>query len=73
MQIQITVREVRQAAGLSRAELARRTGLKQSHLRKIELGETMANTMTLIRLADALDCSIDELVAWSGDLTDIWL
>lgn len=48
------VESVRIAAGLTQAELAQRSGIKQCNLSRIENGKTMPSTETLERIAGAL-------------------
>jgi len=50
------IRECREAAGLSQAELAERAGLSQPHVSLIEAdGRPELSIRTLMRLADALN------------------
>jgi transcriptional regulator with XRE-family HTH domain len=49
------IRSLREAQGLSRAELARRTGLSQIYLRKLEAGDKTSPTLpVLTKIAKAL-------------------
>ena len=52
------LREARQEKGLSQRALSSITGLPQSHLSKIERGETNLTTKSLIELARALDLEL---------------
>ena len=56
------MRKAREAQGLTRYELARRSGLLTRVIAKYELGENMAGCLNLIVLADALGISIDEYI-----------
>ena len=49
--------EARVSAGLSRAELAERTGMADSTLAKLERGESKPRLDTVYRLAEALGIS----------------
>jgi transcriptional regulator with XRE-family HTH domain len=54
--ISIRLEELREARGLSQAELARRSGVPQSTISRIEAGETGSITLAnLEKLADGLD------------------
>lgn len=57
----MNIQAMREKAGLSKAEVARRLGLDLSAVCHWERGVTVPRTDTLPRLADILDCSIDEL------------
>ena len=52
----------RREDGVTQTELARRLGMKQAHLKKIEDGETACPLHVLVSVADVLDRSLDELV-----------
>jgi transcriptional regulator with XRE-family HTH domain len=45
--------------GLKQADLAERTGLKQSAISHFECGRRLPSMKNLVRLADALECSAD--------------
>lgn len=55
------VREYRARAGLSVAELARRTALSKGMLSKMEHGQTSPSLSTLVRVAAALDVPVTAL------------
>jgi transcriptional regulator with XRE-family HTH domain len=50
----LALRQRREGAGLSQAELAERIGKVQSHVAKIESGERLVNVVELVRLAEDL-------------------
>ena len=56
------VRGYRLAAGLSAAEVARRTGIATGYYSEIERGRKTPSTRVLKRLAEALGCSLAELL-----------
>lgn len=58
-----TIRQYRQAQGLSQLILAARMDLRDSYLSKIELGRHNISVLTLLRLAHALDVSASSLLA----------
>jgi len=58
-----TLQELRQEAGLSQAELARRADTPVDTLRKWEQGHTLPNIEVAARLAKALAVSLDRLAA----------
>jgi transcriptional regulator with XRE-family HTH domain len=61
--ISIRLKEARETKSLSQAELARRAGVPQSTISRIEAGETGSITLAnLERLADALDVNAALLV-----------
>ncbi|MCF7551742.1 XRE family transcriptional regulator [Pseudonocardia sp. WMMC193] len=55
------VRRLRQAAGLTLADLAARTGVSKPMLSKIENAQTSCSLTTLARLADTLDVPVTAL------------
>jgi transcriptional regulator with XRE-family HTH domain len=53
------IRSLREAQGLSRAQLARRTGLSQIYVRKLEAGDKTSPTLpVLTKIARALGASV---------------
>ena len=57
----LRVEKLRVAAGLSKAELARRAGINERTVRKIEGGEHSPSITTAVKLADALGVPFLEL------------
>jgi len=55
------LREVRQAAGMSLRELARRLGVSPSFVSQFETGKSQPSVATLYSLSQVLDVSIDDL------------
>jgi transcriptional regulator with XRE-family HTH domain len=56
------IRALRVSRGLSVTELARRSEVSQSFLSHVEIGRTDISVSRLVRLAQALDASLDDLV-----------
>ena len=56
------IKEFRLKAGLSQTELADMVGKKQQHISRWENGEITPSVKTLMLLAQALKCSIGDLV-----------
>ena len=58
------IRELRLAKGMTQAELARATGNYPTHICRIEANRltTTYTLRTAMLLAQALECSVDELV-----------
>ena len=57
------LRSVRDGRGLSVSELARRSGLSQSFLSQFESGQSDISVGRLVRLAQALDVDVGDLLA----------
>lgn len=55
------IRAVRVAKGVAMAQLASRVGLHHSEIGKLERGEKPLDSAMLRRIADALDCSPEEI------------
>ena len=51
--------KARQRAGLSQSELAVRMGTSQSTIARLESGQTLPSTKTLLRFAKATGCKIE--------------
>ena len=56
------LRELRAAAGLTQRELAARSGTSCSAISNFEAGNNAPTLGTLVRLADALECNVSQLV-----------
>ena len=56
-----TIRELRDGAGLSQAQLAKKAGLTQSHISRLENGEHHAANFTLEKIARALDVPVGRI------------
>jgi transcriptional regulator with XRE-family HTH domain len=67
------LRELREAAGLSQAQLARHTGVSRNAVSQWESGQTHPSTNRLALLAGALKVPIDELMAPRARTRDVIL
>lgn len=56
------LRRCRKAAGLSQTQLANIVGLSVSMISQLEKGEKSTSIASLLRLSDALGCSIEQLL-----------
>ena len=56
------LRKLRAAAGLTQRQLAARVGTSSAAISNIEAGNNAPTLGTLVRLADALDCNVSDLV-----------
>ena len=61
-----TVAERRKEAGLTQKQLANLLGLKRSSISKWENGASKPRAETLKKLADLLNCTVDELLKETG-------
>lgn len=55
------IQNVREAAGVSRRELARQVGVSSRQILRYEDGEQAPTLPVAARIADALGCTIDDL------------
>lgn len=55
-------KKMREKAGLSQTELGKKIGVRQSTIAMWENGENLPRASTLIKLAEILECSVDELL-----------
>ncbi|NPV80694.1 MAG: helix-turn-helix transcriptional regulator [Firmicutes bacterium] len=67
MDFGIRIKELREAAGLSQNELARRAGIAQSGLSYLETGAKSPSIDTLLRICDALGVSLSQFVGQEPD------
>lgn len=56
------LKRARQAAGLSQADLAEKVGCRQKDISRWESGLHEPGALTLKKMAQALGCSMDDLV-----------
>lgn len=60
------IRRQRQKRKMTQTELAEKIGVRQAAISEYESGEKIPGVENLIRLADALNCSLDELCEREG-------
>jgi transcriptional regulator with XRE-family HTH domain len=58
----VNIRELRRRAHLSQGEFARRLGMRQGPVCNLELGKNYPSAQVLIRIANVLDVTIDEIL-----------
>ena len=58
----VRIREAREARGLSVADLMRRSGMAPGQIAKLEKRDADPRVSTVARIADALGCSVAELI-----------
>ena len=56
---QIRIR--RMVKGITQASLAKSVGVSTAHIKNLEHGRSLPNVILTQRIADKLDCTIDEL------------
>lgn len=59
----MNIRLLRTKKGLAQDRLAEEAGLDRSYMGMIERGESAATITTLLKLAKALDCSLEDILA----------
>lgn len=57
----LSLKRIREAASLSKAELGRCAGISGAAVSRMESGYSKPSLVTLCRLADGLRCRLDEL------------
>ena len=65
------IRGRRLRLGLSQQALAAAAGITQNGIYRLEAGETNPQLVTLVKVAEALKCTVRELVAGSSDCSPI--
>lgn len=65
------VRVARTNMGLQQAELAFRAGLTTSHMSHIETGRTKVSLPTIVKIANVLSVSVDELLCDSVEASKV--
>jgi DNA-binding XRE family transcriptional regulator len=59
--IQTQIADNRRRAGKSQADVAGEVGIGRTHFSQIERGEVLPSVLLARRIAEALDCTIDDL------------
>ena len=62
MTVGANIQRLREERNLTQSELAGHIGISQVHLSHIERGVKVPTVSVVIQLADALDCTTDELL-----------
>lgn len=60
------LRRIRRAKDVTQAELSELTGIHATQISHFETGRRKPNMVNMVLLAEHLDCSLDDLVKWSG-------
>ena len=58
----MNIKKMRINRGLTQKQLAELLGVKQSHISRWEAGTYQPNATTLKKMADAMNCYIDDLI-----------
>lgn len=66
VELENRLRPHREAAGLTQGELADRVGVTRKTINTVERGHFVPSTVLALRLADALDASVEDLFALPG-------
>lgn len=61
------IRERRMEKKLTLEELANRSGISRVSLNRYELGQRIPNVVVAQKIANVLDCTIEELLAGKSD------
>lgn len=56
-----TLKDLRDYHGISQRELARRVGVGKTTISEIERGDRLPNVLTAIRIARALETTVEEI------------
>lgn len=67
MELQIHIRELRQARGMNLADLAGRVGISAPHMSEVERGKKNLNNHLLVRIAEALNVAPEDLISSGED------
>lgn len=58
----MNLRKMRERCGITQTELARRLGIRQNTITQWESGRRSPRVSEITRLADAVECTLDELL-----------
>lgn len=64
--MRIRIREMRERAGLSGRELAKRLGMSQSQISHLETGERHLKPHVQVQIAEELGCEPGDLIDWNA-------
>lgn len=56
------IKSLRKKKGITQAEMAKQLGVKQSTVSMWETGKTMPKTKRMRKLAEVLNCTLDDLL-----------
>ena len=59
---EMNLKEIRLARGMTQEQLADKVGIERTSITNYELGTREPSLDTLRKLAEALDCTLDELI-----------
>jgi transcriptional regulator with XRE-family HTH domain len=65
-----SIKNIRQAKGLSQGEMQKRTGILRSYLSRVENGHTVPSLATLQRLASAMGVALSDFFSPNGQAAD---
>ena len=68
MNLGVSIKNIRQAQGLSQGEMQKRTGILRSYLSRVENGHTVPSLATLQRLASAMGVTLADFFSADGQL-----
>lgn len=68
--VNISIRQIRESAGITQAELARRLGITQPAVARWESGRRQPRVESLQRIADALGLNLSVIFSGGGPTKD---
>lgn len=60
------IHDARKAKDISQENLAHAAGIERSHMGKVERGERNISFLNLMKIAEALDCPLSDLLLKAG-------
>ena len=66
----MNLKEIRLKKGITQEELAKKLGINQNNISRYENSERTPNLYLAKEIADALDCTVDELLADPVEVSD---
>ena len=73
MRLAENTKKLREQRGWTQTELANRSGEKLAHINRVEAGKYVPSLETAVKMADAFEVSIDDLVNGSGKNEEVKL